>query len=398
MAIDYNDKRFTDLTNEKNNALNQSNSTYDNLINQSGKYYDDLINQSKDAANKQSEIQNQQTEFTINKIEQEKAKSERDYEKEQKGAYQDYMRQSNAYGSNMQAMGQKGLSGSGWSETIQSGYYNTYQNRYAQARESFNDIVQNYNNNITEAQLQNSSALAKIYADAQKEQLELALQSFSVIKDLTLAKQNTATALDSEYNNRWRQVEAQINQENSLAEQIRQFNESLAQQERELAENRRQYESTLAFQKQQAAQEQANWSKEYNIKYGSGSSGSSITKGKSSTGNSSINKNGSNQVNTDYYSGSINPDTKNGVFNTTDKNGVKYQPDNVGGKKLSKSGLTIDNGGITQNVWKSSDGKYYYWEGRQNKYISIPSNQVKALKTMKNASSNAGGGGGGRGF
>lgn len=317
MAIDYNDKRFTDLTNEKNNALNQSNSTYDNLINQSGKYYDDLINQSKDAANKQSEIQNQQTEFAISKIEQEKAKSERDYEKEQKGAYQDYMRQSNAYGSNMQAMGQKGLSGSGWSETIQSGYYNTYQNRYAQARESFNDIVQNYNNNITEAQLQNSSALAKIYADAQKEQLELALQSFSVIKDLTLAKQNTATALDSEYNNRWRQVEAQINQENSLAEQIRQFNETLAQDERKIAESKRQYEQTLAFQKQQAAQEQANWSKEYNAKYGtsgSGSSGASIKKTASKTASNvvdTIKKGVKNVINNVKSGSSKTSDSKN---------------------------------------------------------------------------------------
>lgn len=395
MAIDYNDKRFTDLTTEKNNSINQSNSTYDNLISQSSKYYDDLINQSKDAANKQTEIQNQQTEFAINKIEQEKAKAEKDYEKEQKGAYQDYMKQSNAYGSNMQSMGQQGLSGSGWSETIQSGFYNTYQNRYAQARESYGEIVQNYNNNITEAQLQNSSALAKIYADAQKEQLELALQSFSVIKDLTLTKQNTAMALDSEYNNRWRQVEAQINQENSLAEQIRQFNESLAQQQRQLEENKRQYESTLAFQKQQAAQEQANWAKEYNVKYGSGSSSSSIIKGSSGSSSSSIDKNGSNQVNTDYYSGSINPDTKYGVFNTTDKNGVKYQPNNVGGKKLSKSGLTIENNGVTQNVWKSSDGKYYYWEGRENKYISIPSNQIKGLQTLKNY---GGGAGGGRGF
>lgn len=232
-SIDYNDARFTNLEQEKQNALSQSNSTYDSLINQSGQYYDNLINQSKDWADKQADIQNQQTDFAIQKIEQQKEQAAKDYTKEQKGAYQDYMKQSNAYGSNMQTMGQKGLSGSGWSETIQSGFYNTYQNRYAQARETYNEVIQNYNNNISEAQLQNSSALAQIYAQAQQQQLELALQNFTVIKDLTLNKQNAYVALDSEYNNRWRQIEQQINTENSLAEQIREYNESLAEQKRQ---------------------------------------------------------------------------------------------------------------------------------------------------------------------
>lgn len=238
MAINYNDSRFTELSNEKNNALNQSNNTYDNLINQSSSYYDNLINQNKENADKQAEIQNQQTEFTVQKIEQQKEKAEKDYTKEQKGAYQDYMKQSNAYGSSNQTMGQQGLSGSGWSETIQSGYYNTYQNRYAQARESYNEIVMNYNNNIKEAELQNNSALAQIYANAQQEQLELALQSFTVIKDLTLAKQNNYQALDNEYNNRWRQIESQINTENALAEQIRQYNASLALQKQQLEQEK----------------------------------------------------------------------------------------------------------------------------------------------------------------
>ena len=220
MAINYNDERFNKVTTEKNNAINQSNSTYDNLINQSSKYYDDLIQQSKDWADKQADIQNQQTDFTIEKIEQQKAEAHKDYLKEQKGAYQDYMKQSNAYGSNMQATGQQGLGGSGWSETIQAGFYNTYQNRYAQARESYNEITMNYNNNIKEAQLQNSSAIATIYAEAQAKQLELALQNFTVIKDLSLNKLNTSITLDAEYNDRWREVEAQINTENSNSGEV----------------------------------------------------------------------------------------------------------------------------------------------------------------------------------
>ena len=125
-AINYDDERFTNLEDEKNAAIDQSNSTYDNLIDDSKGYYDNLIDQSKDWADKQAEIQNAQTDLTIDRIEQQKDKAEKDYTKEQKGAYQDYMKQSNAYGSNMQAAGQSGLGGSGWSQTIQSGFYNTY--------------------------------------------------------------------------------------------------------------------------------------------------------------------------------------------------------------------------------------------------------------------------------
>ena len=286
MAINYNDSRFTQLEKEEAAAKKQSNSTYDSLISQSGKYYDNLIAQSKDWADKQADIQNQQTEFAVQKIEQQKDQAAKDYTKEQKGAYQDYMKQSNAYGSNMQTAGQKGLGGSGWSETIQAGFYNTYQNRYAQARESYNQIVMNYDNNIKEAQLQNSSALATIYANAQKEQLELALQSFTVIKDLKLAKQDKYLALDSEYNNRWRQVESQINTENALAEEIRQYNATLAEQKRQADLDQAYRNSQLALQKQELAQQQAQWQKEFNAKYGSGSS-AKLTSGSSSSKKSS---------------------------------------------------------------------------------------------------------------
>ena len=96
-------------------------------------------------------------------------------------------------------------------------------------------------------------------------------------------------------------------------------------------------------------------------------------------------------VHTDYYSGEINPDVQYGTFNTTDKNGIKYQPNNVGGKPLSKAGVTIENNGVNQNVWMTSDGKYYYWEGRDNEYKQLDTTTVKALLYKKNAGNNPSG-------
>ena len=63
------------------------------------------------------------------------------------------------------------------------------------------------------------------------------------------------------------------------------------------------------------------------------------------------------------YTGTTNKDTKNGTFS----NG--YQPNNVNGQKLSKSGITDVVNGVTQNVWKTPDGKLWIWDGTQNKYF-----------------------------
>lgn len=63
------------------------------------------------------------------------------------------------------------------------------------------------------------------------------------------------------------------------------------------------------------------------------------------------------------YTGATNPDIQHGTFS----NG--YQPDNVGGQKLSKSGITDTINGVTQNVWKTPDGTLWIWDGTQNKYL-----------------------------
>lgn len=62
------------------------------------------------------------------------------------------------------------------------------------------------------------------------------------------------------------------------------------------------------------------------------------------------------------YTRSKNPDIKHGTFS----NG--YQPDNVGGKKLTQSGYTDNVNGRTQNVWFDTDGLGWIWDGTQNAY------------------------------
>ena len=141
------------------------------------------------------------------------------------------------------------------------------------------------------------------------------------------------------------------------------INNLLAQQqaawEREMKEKQynesvRQFNENLALQQQQLAQQAAR-------SYSSGGSSSSSSKS-------------GNALTTAYYSGDYNKDVKYGTFS----NG--YQPDNVNGNKLTATGQKVQvksktlQGTTTttnQNVWQTSDGTKYVWDGTKNKYVQV---------------------------
>lgn len=275
MAINYNDSRFQQVEEEKNQALNETKNTYNQMVNDSQSYYQQQIDASKDWANKQSELQQAQTDFAVEKVEQAKQQAEKQYTREQKGAYTDYQKATNQYGANAEHLAAQGLNQAGYSESTRTNAYNTYQNRYTAARESYNQAILNYDNSIKEAQLANNSALATIAYESLQQQLELSLQGFQYKNQLLLQKLDAVNQTEDRYYQRWQNVQAQINTENAQAEQIRQYNESKALQEKSLAEQIRQYNETMAFNKQKQAQDQKNWEKEYALAKKKSSSGSS---------------------------------------------------------------------------------------------------------------------------
>ena len=279
--INYEDDRFKDVEADEKAALNEVEETYGGMIDESDKYYQDLIAESEKWADKQVELQNEQTDFAIKEIEQQKAQAEKDYLKEQSGAYVDWQKQSSKHGVNAEKMAASGMANTGYSESSQVSMYNTYQNRVATARESYQLAKQNYDNGITQARLQNNAAIAEIYAKAYEEQLTLALEGFQYKNALMTEKLNQRQNVQNTYYQRWQDVLNQINTENALAEEVRQYNASLAEEQRQyneslalekdkLAEEIRQYNETMAYQKAQDEIENA-----YRF---TGSSGSSSTK------------------------------------------------------------------------------------------------------------------------
>jgi hypothetical protein len=273
MASTTDDKRLTNVESEKKEAINNANNMYNNMINQTDNQYNELINANKDYAQKQQEIQQQNTDFAIEQINQNKEKAEKDYTKEQTGAYTDYQKATDQYGVGAEKMATTGLQNTGYAESSKVQAFTSYQNRYNTAREVYSNAILSYDNAIKDAQLKNNAQLAEIAFQSLQTQLEYALQGFQYKNELLQTKLNTQMQIDSEYNNRYHQVLQQINTENSLAEQIRQYNES------------------MAYQKQRDAVADAQWQKQYALsqasRSSSGSSGSSKSSSKLTNGSSS---------------------------------------------------------------------------------------------------------------
>lgn len=451
--INYNDERFTQVQADRDAALSEMEGTYDSMIGQSDKFYQDQIDASKEWADKQSQLQQEQSDFAIEQIEQQKDKAQKDYIKEQSGAYVDWQKQSDQYGVNAEKQASAGLAGTGYSESSQVAMYNQYQNRVMTARESYQNAVLNYNNAIKDARLQNNSVLAEIAYNSLQQQLELALQGFQYKNTLILDKTNKKIELDNIYYQRYQDVQQQMNTENAMAEQIRQYNQNyqleidkfnkeyqqwvatynrgvdefnaeMNLKERELQrlldkddaeakaeaarlkeqiDARRQahaeWEEEMYLKEQQLTQQKYEFDKTFEALYGDGGGGGGGNGGNTpitkDSGNSAqiSNKTDGTYIKTDYFKGNLPTRTASaiqefGVF----ANG--YQPMGIHGHgKVTKTGDTFslttttlsgEKRTVKQNIWKTPDGKQWYWEGREMKYKPI---------TYKVG--NGGGGGGG---
>ena len=160
--INYDDQRFTEVESDKKAAISENEKLYSGMIENSDGYYQAQIDAAKDWEKKQTQLQNEQTDFAIEKIEQQKDQTKKDYLKEQSGAYVDWQKQSNKQGVRAEQIADMGMQNTGYSESAQVSMYNTYQNRVMTARESYNNAVLNYNNAIKDARLQNNATLAEI--------------------------------------------------------------------------------------------------------------------------------------------------------------------------------------------------------------------------------------------
>lgn len=300
-SVNYDDERFKNVTNEQTQKETQLNETYDNILNNSDKYYQNQIEATRDYANQQSELQQAQTDFAIQQIEQQKEQAQKDYTKEQKGAYVDYMKQTK---SNEQNMANSGLSNTGYSESSIVSMYNQYQNRVGTAKESLNQSILNYNNNIQAAVLANNEKLAEIAYNSLQIENQLNQQAFEYKNTVILQKEQALQELNNIYYARYQDVLSQINNEIDLQmkldeidreyeQWLKEFNEQKRQWQAEFDAQQKQWEKEFALQQKQvnasiaSSNAQASY---YRAQAKSLSSSSNPYSSKSSSSNTSLSK------------------------------------------------------------------------------------------------------------
>lgn len=341
------DKRITELRTEEEEKLNEIESSYNEKIAESNSYYEGAAEAYDKWLEEQTAAKNEQTQNSVNRIEQNRERTEESYQKEQSGAYVDWQKQIDQYGVAAEEQAAAGLRNTGYSESSKVSMYNAYQNRVSVARAAFERANIEYDNAINDAWAQNRSELATLAFNTLVAKLDYAASAFQAKNTLLSQMATEKLLVEQAYESKWNYLYAQIQKEEDEAHQ-----------------------SWLANQNAAAA----------GSKNGSGN-GSAVA-------NRIFNEqthyapytygNSSKHVTTAYWDGYLPQTTvDDGVKYGTFENG--YQPKGIEGHgKLKKTGdtytnktktLSGNNITVKQNIWKAEDGTYWYWEGRQMKYI-----------------------------
>ncbi len=174
---------------DNNNPYTELETKYANSVNQQN----DLLNQSEKIQNDQIDANTQQT---LAEIERQRGYTKKDFNKEAQGAYQDYQKLVNPYGVQAENIFSNGLGNSGYSETSKLNAYNTYQNRYATAKESTDRLMEDFNNQMTQAQLEGNKEKAQVALSKLQTQMDNLWQQLNFDSSLTQNKVNYNQWLD----------------------------------------------------------------------------------------------------------------------------------------------------------------------------------------------------------
>ena len=227
--------------------------------------------------------------------------------------------------------------------------YNQYQNRVAVARESIKRAELEFDNQMTQARLQNSSALAEIAYNTLKEIDTLTMSGIQQTTALRSEQANRELTIKHMYHNQWQDVLKQINTENSLAENVRQYNETMAFNKQKEANDKAYRDAALALDREKFA-----WQKSQAAASSSGSGGGSTIKKSSSSKKTQKNPTGG--------SGKISGGTKYSVSGALNSTGTKKTTTKTTSNKSTKlsaaSWKMVDDGGI--NWFWGVDGNAKY--------------------------------------
>lgn len=301
--IDPNDPALQKVESWEKRATRDSNAMYDKAHSDAQNNYENSSDFIAQWEKTQKENQQKQTDFAIEKLEQQRDQAEKDFKKEASAAYVDYQKQINPYGVEAEQRAAMGMTNTGYSESSLVSMYNQYQVRYTAAREMFQKAVLDFNNLMKEAQLANDAALGAIALEALKQQMELDVNWMAQSLSIKQAKADAQMRIESMADDKWKAVYDSLFKENTLKEEVRQFNEQA-----QIEKDQLQFEKDkFAYQQQQDALARSSASTNLKLRTtGKGSSKKSKYSPKSTKSAIKAVKSGSGSVNKGSNSSSSN--------------------------------------------------------------------------------------------
>lgn len=272
---------------EQNNiALANQQQAYEENYNNQVNSYDQLLNEQRNFVDEQTRVANEnqqaRTDYQIGLIDQQKEQAAKDTQKEVRGSYIDYMRETNRYGANRENLASNGMTNQGYTESLMASMYNTYQSRVATAKESLQKANQEYQNQINQALLENNATLAENALNALQQKMQLSLQGFEYKNTLYQKRLEYLQNLDNIYYNRNQALNDNITTYQNAITSINQSQRDYDMKQKQFKEQVRQYNESLKEQKRQFDKEYALSKKAY--ARASSSRGSSGRSGSSGSG------------------------------------------------------------------------------------------------------------------
>lgn len=373
---------LNNLANEKQNALDTYEKNYQNQLSN----YDNLMKQQQDYidtwTNTQKETQQKQYEYDVNMINQAKEETQKQTNAEIGNAYIDYQKGLNQFGGSAETLASQGLGGTGFAKNQDIAMNITYQNRVSAAKNTLTKANTDFNNQLLQASLNNDAKQAEFALQQMEKTYALALQGFEYKTNMENNRLSYIQGINDSYFSKTNTLQSRLDTYNSTINNIKQAREDANLKKQQIAEQAR------------LEREQMAWERE---KFYTQLNASNLGSQYSDTSNENY------PLVTQYYKGDYNKDAMtNGKVDKSKVFSNGYQPNNVNGTKVEKTGMTVGQAfgsgqmyGSTgasldsQNVWKAGN-KYYVWDGSQNKYIDVSSVIRSSLTSF--------GGGAGRHF
>lgn len=220
-----NEKARNDALAESNRVYEQAMANNNTIMEKNNTYADEYLK-------KNSEMLDAQTDLDINKINQQKQKAQSNLDKTQKDINKTYINSTNKYGIEAEQRAMQGISGGAMSMKNLT-KFETQQKSLGEARTNTNQIMQELNNQISQARMENSSKKAGYSLEVAKMKLESQIDNIQRKSNLMVEQLQSKQNLNNTFDSMYMQIVDQINAEKDRAESKRQFEKQLAYQKKQ---------------------------------------------------------------------------------------------------------------------------------------------------------------------